>query len=75
MCGLTSSVLQQNTLSVEWAQHYGMDSWLDLAEVANADQCDGRTALLNHMRAWNKRRTVVCCDGRTVRFPFQKVKA
>ena len=63
----------QNSLSVETTKHYGMDSWLDIADVVNAKPCDGRIVLLHYMRGWNKRRAVVCCDGQTVRFPFQRV--
>lgn len=76
-CGFARIALTscpQNSLSVELTKPYDMDSWLDMADVANAGQCEGRTALLRYMSGWNKRKAVVCCDGQTVRFPFQKVK-
>jgi len=71
---VNAGVIKEGTVSVEWAKHFGADTWLDIAAVEETKPCDSQAAILRYMRGWRKRNAVVCCDGQTVRFPFQKVK-
>lgn len=72
---MASGAVREGSVAVEWAKHYGADAWLDIAAVEETKQCDSQAVILRYMRGWRKRGAVVCCDGHTIRFPFQRVKA